>query len=213
MPKLLRNVRGNLKYLAGFPDSSDGKESACNARDPGSVPGLGKSAAEWIGYPLQYSWASLVAQVVKNLPAMQETWVRSLGWEDPLEMGEATHSSILAWRIPGSCIVHESQRIGQDWVTFTSCILFSPSFHLFICYDNSVLCYHFYFKQMFLRLRIRKRLFHPHLFLFLCASFLKHRSMFLMYMIFLLGENLLTFLVEQVILWLIPLVFVCLEVL
>ena len=53
-----------------------------------------------MGYPLWYSWASLVAQVVKNLPAMQETWVRSLGWEDPLEKGKVTNSSILAWRIP-----------------------------------------------------------------------------------------------------------------
>ena len=53
-----------------------------------------------IGYPLQYSWASLVAQLVKNPPAMWETWIRSLGWEDPLEKGMATHSSILAWRIP-----------------------------------------------------------------------------------------------------------------
>ena len=51
-------------------------------------------------YPLQYSGASLVAQVVKNPPAMPETWVRSLGWKDPLEEGMATHSSILAWRIP-----------------------------------------------------------------------------------------------------------------
>ena len=61
----------------GFPDSSVGKESACNAGDLGSFPGLGKSAGERISYPLQYSWASLVAQQVKNLPAMQETWVRS----------------------------------------------------------------------------------------------------------------------------------------
>ena len=53
-----------------------------------------------VGYPLHYSWVSLVAQLVKNLPAMQETWVESLGWEDPLEKGKATHSSILAWRIP-----------------------------------------------------------------------------------------------------------------
>ena len=52
------------------------------------------------GNPLQYSQASLVAQTVKNLPAMRETWVRSLGWEDALEEGKATHSSILAWRIP-----------------------------------------------------------------------------------------------------------------
>ena len=53
-----------------------------------------------MGYPLQYSWAFLVAQLVKNLPAMRETWVRFLGWEDPLEKGEATYSSILARRIP-----------------------------------------------------------------------------------------------------------------
>ena len=63
------------------------------------IPGLGKTAGEGIGYPLVYSWASLVAQLVKNIPAVQETWVRFLGWEDPLEKGKATHSSILAWRI------------------------------------------------------------------------------------------------------------------
>ena len=82
-----------------FPSSSVGKESACNAGDPSSVAGSGGSPGEWIGYPLQYSWASLVAQLVKNPPAMQETWVQSLVWEDPLEKGKATHSSILAWRI------------------------------------------------------------------------------------------------------------------
>ena len=64
------------------------------------IPGLGRFTGEGIGCPLQYSWASLVAQLVKNLPAMQETWVQSLGWEDPLEKGKATHSSILVWRIP-----------------------------------------------------------------------------------------------------------------
>ena len=58
------------------------------------------SNGEGIGYPLQYSWASLVAQLVKNPSAMWETWFRSLGWEDPLEKGKAAHSSILAWRIP-----------------------------------------------------------------------------------------------------------------
>ena len=77
-----------------------GKESACNAGDPGLITGSRRFTGEGIGYPLQYSWASLVAQLVKNPPAMQETWVRSLGWEDPLEKGRATHSSILAWRIP-----------------------------------------------------------------------------------------------------------------
>ena len=77
-----------------------GKESACNAEDPGSIPGLGRLAREGIVYPLQYSWACLVTQLVKNQPAMQETWIRYLGWEDPLEKGKATRSSILAWRIP-----------------------------------------------------------------------------------------------------------------
>ena len=84
----------------GFPDSSVAKESTCNAGDPGSIPGSGRSPGEGIGYPLQYSWAPLVAQLIKNPPAMWETWVQSLGWEDPLEKGKATHSSILAWRIP-----------------------------------------------------------------------------------------------------------------
>ena len=64
------------------------------------ISGSGRSAGGEIGYPLQYSWVSLVAQLVKNPPAMRETWVRLLGWEDPLEKGKATHSSILAWRIP-----------------------------------------------------------------------------------------------------------------
>ena len=83
-----------------FPGGSDSKESACNAGDHGSVPGLGRSSGEGIGYPLQYFWVSLVAQTVKNLPVVLETWVQSLGWEDPLEEGMATHSSIPAWRIP-----------------------------------------------------------------------------------------------------------------
>ena len=73
----------------GFPDSSIGKESSCNAGDPGWIPGSGRSAEEGIGYPLQYSWPSLVAQLVKNLPAMGETWVQSVGWDDFLEKGKA----------------------------------------------------------------------------------------------------------------------------
>ena len=64
------------------------------------IPGSQRLAGEGIGYPLQYSWVSLVIQLVKNPPAMRETWVQSLGWEDPLEKGKATHSSVLAWRIP-----------------------------------------------------------------------------------------------------------------
>jgi len=86
--------------LVHFPHSSVGKESTCNAGDPSSILGLGRSTGEGIGYPLQYSWASPVAQLVKNPPAMRETWVQSLGWEDLLEKGKATHSGIMAWRIP-----------------------------------------------------------------------------------------------------------------
>ena len=66
--------------------------------------------AKGIGYPLQCSWASLVVQLVKNLPEMQKTWVQSLGWEDPLEKGKATHSGILAWRIPWTVYSMGSQR-------------------------------------------------------------------------------------------------------
>ena len=84
----------------GLPGSSAAKESACNAGNPSLIPGSGNSSGEWIGYPLQYSWASLVAQLVKNPPAMREIWVLSLDWEEPLEEGMATHSSMLARRIP-----------------------------------------------------------------------------------------------------------------
>ena len=81
------------------------------------IPGLGRSPGEGKGYPLQYSWASLVAQLGNNLPAMRETWVRSLGWEDPLEEGMATHSSVPAWRIAmdrgaGLATVH---RVTKSW--------------------------------------------------------------------------------------------------
>ena len=79
----------------GFPGASAGKEFTCNAGDPGSIPGSGGSPGKGIGYPLQCSWAFLEAQSVKNLSAMQETWVQSLGREDPPEEGLPTHSSIL----------------------------------------------------------------------------------------------------------------------
>ena len=83
-------------FISGFPYSTVGKESACNAGDPDLISGSGRSAGKGASYPLQYSWASLVAQLVKNPPAMWETWVQSLGWEDPLQKGKATHSSIMA---------------------------------------------------------------------------------------------------------------------
>ena len=110
----------------GFPGSSAGKESICNAGDPGSIPGLGRCPGEGIGYPLQDSWASLVAQTVKNPPAMWQIWVRYLGQEDPLEGGLATHSSILAWRIPTDRRAWQlqlqsmgSHRVGHDWAANT----------------------------------------------------------------------------------------------
>ena len=72
-----------------FPGGSAGKESMCNAGDLGSIPGLGRSPGEGSGYPLQ--WASMLAQRIKNPPAMQEIRVQSLDWEDPLEKGMATY--------------------------------------------------------------------------------------------------------------------------
>ena len=85
--------------IMGIPHGSDSKESACSVGELGLITGLGRSLGEGMGSPLQYSWASLVAQVVKNLPAVWENWVRYLGWEDPSEEGMATHSNILTWRI------------------------------------------------------------------------------------------------------------------
>ena len=103
----------------GFPGSSTGKESACNAEDPGLIPGSGITPGEETDYPFQYSWASLVAQMLKNLPAMWETWVQALGWEDPLEEGMATQSSIFAWTTPMDrgawrAPVQGSQRVRHD---------------------------------------------------------------------------------------------------
>ena len=92
----LQHVFIRLEIFRGFPGSSADKESICNAGDPSLIPGLGRAPGEGIGYPLQYSWVSVVAQMVKNPPAMQETWVQSLGREDPLEKETATHYSILA---------------------------------------------------------------------------------------------------------------------
>ena len=98
----------------GFPGSSAGKESTCNAGDSSSIPGSGRTPGERIGYLLQYSGASLVAQLVKNLPAMWENWVQSLAWDNSLEKGTATHSSVLAWRIPWTVSSMGSQRVGHD---------------------------------------------------------------------------------------------------
>ena len=105
----------------GLPGGSAGAESICNVGDPDSIPGLGSSPGEGVGYPLLYSWTSLVAQTVKNLPAMWETWVWSLGREDPLEEGIATHSNILSERIhmdrgAGQATVHGATK-SRTWLS------------------------------------------------------------------------------------------------
>ena len=109
-----RRERLPTPVFLGFPDGSAGKESACNVGDTSSIPGLGRSAGEGIGYPLQYSWAFLVAQLVKNPSTVRVTWVRSLGGEDTLEKGTATHPSILAWRLAWTIQSMGSQRVGHD---------------------------------------------------------------------------------------------------
>ena len=88
-------------------------KSACNAEDPGSIPGSGRSAGEGIGYPLQYSWAFFVTQLVKTPPALWETWVQSLCWEGLLEKGKATHSRILAGEFHGP-YSPRGHRVEQD---------------------------------------------------------------------------------------------------
>ena len=115
-PEKIFNILESLIFMEGFPDSSVAKESVFNTGDPSSILGLGRSSGEGIGYPLQYSWAFLVAQLVKNLPAMWETWVRSLGWEDPLEKGKATHSSILTWIFPWTEEPGRLQSVGSQKV-------------------------------------------------------------------------------------------------
>ena len=95
-----QSIFWGVLWWRGTPSSSAGKESACNAGDLGSILRLGRSPGGGIGFPLQHSWASLVAQTVKSPLALWETLVRSLGWEDPLEEAMAPHSSIRAWRIP-----------------------------------------------------------------------------------------------------------------
>ena len=129
-----------------FPCGSASKESTFNAGDPGSIPGSGRSSGEGKRYPLQYSWASLVVQLVKNPPAMPETWVQSLGWEDPPEKGKATHSSILSWKIPWAEQSMGLQRVRHNWATFTfflsivntAAINFSLHYFWYICIHFSL---------------------------------------------------------------------------
>ena len=98
--KIISKILTTICIFKSFPGSLAGKESTCNSGDTSSIPGSGRFPGEGIGYPLQYSLASFVALRVRNLTVMQDTWVRFLSWEDPLEEGIATHSCIPTWRIP-----------------------------------------------------------------------------------------------------------------
>ena len=102
-----------------FFDSSVGKDFICNTGDPGLIPGSGMSIGEGIGYPLQCSWASLVAQLVKNLPAMWEICIWSLDWEDPLEKGKAYPLQYSGLENSMDCTVHGIARVRHNWATFT----------------------------------------------------------------------------------------------
>ena len=117
-----RRYRLPTPVFLGFSCGSAGKESACNAGDPGSTPGLGRSTGEGIGYPCQCSWASLVVQLVKNLPAMTETWVQFPGWEDsekgkgyPLQYPHLENSRRISWRNP--CIVYD---VAKSWTQLSN---------------------------------------------------------------------------------------------
>ena len=118
----LKKLKIDLPYDLSFPGGSDGKESACNAGDPSSIPGWGRSHGEGIGYPLQYSWASQVAQTVKNLPAMWKTWVWSwvgkIPWRKAWQPTPVFLPGESPWtEVPGRLQSIWLQRAGRGWVT------------------------------------------------------------------------------------------------
>ena len=98
----------------GFPGGSAGKESACNAGDMGSIPELGRSPGEGKGYPLQYSWASLVAQLVKKPPAMRETWVQSQDWDLEQLLTSVVSDSVRPHRRQPTRLPHPWDSPGQN---------------------------------------------------------------------------------------------------
>ena len=128
-----------LLYL-GFPGSSAGKESTCNAEDPGSVPGLGRSTGKGIDYPLQYSWASLMAQLVKNTPAMQETWVWTVGWEDPLEKGKAVVVNKIPQEFICQALCYSALRLFLKLTFKQWFLLVSWSYQGAVCVSAFVFC-------------------------------------------------------------------------
>ena len=129
------NIKNQSKAFGGgeiineiYFDSSVGKEFFCNAGDPSSIPGSGRSAGEGTCYPLQYSWTSLMAQLVKNPSTMWETWVWSLGWEDPLEKGKKGNPlQYFGLENSMKCKVHRDAknwtRLSNFHFHFQSCLL------------------------------------------------------------------------------------------
>ena len=102
----------------GFSGSSVSKESTCNTGDPSLIPGSEISPGEGTGYPLQYSWASLMAQLVKNPPTMWETWVQSLGWEDNPGEGKGYPLQYSGLENSMDCIVHGVTKSRTRWSDF-----------------------------------------------------------------------------------------------
>ena len=117
--------------LLGFPGSSvlkKKKKSSCNAGDSNSIPGLGRSPGEGTGYPLQYSGASPIAQLVKNLPPTWETWVQSFGWEDPLEEGWQPTPVSLPGKSPWTEEPGGLQSMGSQRVRHAVCVRHCSTF-------------------------------------------------------------------------------------
>ena len=124
--------------FGGFPDSSVGKESTCTKADPGLISGLGRSTGEGIGYPLQYSWASIVAQLVKNLPAMQETPVWFLVWEDHWRREKLLSPVFWLEEFHGLYSMG-SRRVKHSWVTFTFTSKNKPHSYIWIiCFGSYI---------------------------------------------------------------------------
>ena len=124
-----------MRIIRGFPSSSAGKESTCNARDPGLIPGSGSSPGEGIGYPLQYSWASLVAQRLKHLPALWETWVRSLGQEDSTGEGNGNPLlySCLENPMDGGTWWATVHGVTKSWTRLSDLTFFQATFMVHLC--------------------------------------------------------------------------------
>ena len=149
-----RRRRGwqRMRWLDGITSSMDMSLSKLQEFTGGSKlpgrPGMLQSIESQRDMTEWLNWTELVAQMVKNPPAMWETWVRSLGWEDPLEEDMATHSSILAWRIPwteepGELQSIGSERVGHDWATFTGSVKLTHEINHYnywgsICHISSI---------------------------------------------------------------------------